>query len=746
MRISGIKKLYAGAVTGVVMCGTVNAEESKPNDQSLLIEAITVVTSKVDTRTIGGAVSFLDTEYLQQSDYGDIHRILARVPGVQVQDEDGFGLRPNIGLRGTGLDRSSKITVMEDGVLMAPAPYASPSAYYFPQAARFSAIEVTKGPAAIKYGPFTTGGSINLISTPVPSDASTAVEALFGSDDFAQVHAAGGKSFDLSEDLQFGFLAEGLLWKSDGFKNLDSGGDTGFDIEDYVGKAQLVSKAIDGVKQILQFKYHYSDEISNETYLGLTDADFAASPNRRYSGSQKDTMTNKHEGYSVTYKAEFDNGVIANIVAYRNEFARDWFKLDKVDGVKIGSLLSDPVTNATAYRIVRGGAGFISADNALAVKHNNRSYVSKGIQASIVVPFESNTVSHEVTASIRYHEDAMDRFQWVDKFRMDNDTMVLTSAGIPGTDSNRIDSADAISGYVQDKIEFDKWVVTPGIRFESVDNNRTDWGKANPPRIGNPSKDIDNSVSEILPGLTVGYQTSDTTFVFAGLHRGFAPPGPGSSTKDNESSWNYEVGARFIDGDGYIEGIGFFTDYSNILGSCTASSGGNCNIGDTFSGSGVHVYGLEATAGLDLGVRSGASISIPVDISYTLTSAKFQSSFQSGYGPWGTVLKGDRLPYVPSSQLALSLGLVDEKWSIRGVLSHVAKTRSKAGQGTIVETQKIDSRTVVDLAGTLAINEFAEALLRIENLFDDSYSVARRPAGLRPGKPFTLKAGIRLSL
>ena len=132
MRISKIKKLCAGAVTGVVMCGVVNAEESKPNDQSLLIEAITVVTSKVDAQTIGGSVSFLDTEYLQQNNYGDIHRILARIPGVQVQDEDGFGLRPNIGLRGTGLDRSSKITVMEDGVLMAPAPYASPSAYYFP--------------------------------------------------------------------------------------------------------------------------------------------------------------------------------------------------------------------------------------------------------------------------------------------------------------------------------------------------------------------------------------------------------------------------------------------------------------------------------------------------------------------------------------------------------------------------------------------------------------------------------------
>ena len=48
-----------------------------------------------------------------------MNNLLGQVPGVNVYQEDGFGLRPNISLRGTSPERSSKITIMEDGVLMA---------------------------------------------------------------------------------------------------------------------------------------------------------------------------------------------------------------------------------------------------------------------------------------------------------------------------------------------------------------------------------------------------------------------------------------------------------------------------------------------------------------------------------------------------------------------------------------------------------------------------------------------------
>ena len=74
-------------------------------------------------------------------------------------------------MRGTGQNRSEKVTIMEDGVLAAPAPYAAPSAYYFPTSGRMQQIEVLKGTSSAMYGPRTTGGVVNMLSREIPEEA-----------------------------------------------------------------------------------------------------------------------------------------------------------------------------------------------------------------------------------------------------------------------------------------------------------------------------------------------------------------------------------------------------------------------------------------------------------------------------------------------------------------------------------------------------------------------------------------------
>ena len=134
------------------------------------IESVTIIGSKEDARNIAGSGAVISNDDLQKTMDTDIQKILSAVPGVFFRTEDGYGLRPNISIRGTTIDRSSKVTIMEDGVLVAPAPYTSASAYYFPTTGRINSVEVLKGPAAITQGPSTIGGAINLVSTPIPAD------------------------------------------------------------------------------------------------------------------------------------------------------------------------------------------------------------------------------------------------------------------------------------------------------------------------------------------------------------------------------------------------------------------------------------------------------------------------------------------------------------------------------------------------------------------------------------------------
>ena len=100
------------------------------DDRVNLIEEVVVIGSKDEIRKIAGSGDLIDEEELDRMDYTDLNQILSSIPGVYFREEDGFGLRPNIGIRGATTDRSQKITMMEDGILIGPAPYSAPAAYY----------------------------------------------------------------------------------------------------------------------------------------------------------------------------------------------------------------------------------------------------------------------------------------------------------------------------------------------------------------------------------------------------------------------------------------------------------------------------------------------------------------------------------------------------------------------------------------------------------------------------------------
>jgi Fe(3+) dicitrate transport protein len=712
-------------------------EETTPDETLTPIDTVTIIGRSSDVADVPGSAHVLDSEALAIFNDTDILRVLRTVPGVYIQEEEGFGLRPNIGIRGSGLDRSARIALLEDGILIAPAPYAAPSAYYFPTQRRMNALEVLKGPASVVVGPRTTGGALNMVSTPIPDALGANADLRVGDHRTIDLHANLGNRGD-----RFSWLVETVQSQSDGFKHIDGpiDGNTGYEIADYVAKLQFDSDPAAAVYQSLRLKLGYTDQISDETYLGLTDEDFAVDPTRRYAASEGDVFTSEHEQYQLSYVIDTGNRWRGEVTAYRNDFKRNWYKLQSVNGASMSNVLDDPLTYATELGYLKGDT---SPDDAIFKRANNRSYYSQGLQAQIEWDLGFGDTEVALTTGLRIHEDEEDRFQHEDGYRMEDGLLVLTTAGAGGSNTNRVSDADAQGYFVNAEIRTGRWILTPGLRLEDVTLRRMDYATDDPTRSQGPTRVRENSVSTWIPGMGALYRLNDEWRLLGGIHKGFNPPGPGSSANE-ESSRNIEVGTRYDNDALSFEAIYFYNDYDNLVGTVTESTGGGGDIGDQFDGGEVTVAGLELSTNYNWSV---GDFGVPFGLKYTWTTdARFNNAFESGFDPWGDVEVGDELPYIPEHQLRATTGLDAESWRVSLAASYIGRLRTQAGQGAFVPAESIDSRIVWDV---LAAWQFAPKLstyVKVDNLLDETYVAARRPAGVRPGLPRTAYLGLTYRL
>jgi len=717
----------------------------KSSDSIQYLREVTIIANKIlgskfEAKNRTGSAYFVSKKELQQHNYTDINRVLGQVPGVSIYEEDGFGLRPNISLRGTSPERSSKINIMEDGVLIAPAPYSASAAYYFPNINRMQSVEVLKGSSQIQYGPNTTGGAINFISTEIPNDFRANLRTSYGTYNTLNSYANVGDSFK-----NFGYMVEYNKRRSDGFKNLDNGGNTGFDTDDFVAKFRVNTNPEARVQQSLDFKFQYSDEQSDETYLGLTDDDYGTTPYRRYASSQKDLMDTEHTQFMLTHTAKFSDYFRITTTAYRNDFKRNWYKLNDVsangNSASISSLIENPGDFPFLFGLVNGTQNF--QGSALNVKNNNREYYSQGVQTKADYHFVTGSVFHDIEVGLRYHQDEEDRFQWVDGYNMINGNMNLVEQGTPGTNSNRITDADALAAHVLYKLKYKRWTFTPGLRYESITLERNDFGTEDVTRTGTNLSTRSNEMNEFIPGIGVNYKLNQEFSLFGGVHKGFSPAGT-TEGESSEQSVNYELGTRFSHNGFSGEVVGFYNDYSNLLGSDLAATGGGGTL-DLFNAGEVDVAGLEVLGGYDF-LTNNVNFSLPLTMTYTFTDAEFQNTFDSNVGIWGEVASGDEVPYISRHQFNAGLSFIAEKFEAHANARYRGEFRTLAGTGDIPSNEKVGSNFILDISAKYHLTNNFSLTTNVINMLDTEYEVSRVPAGLRPGHPFGIYGGFEFRL
>lgn len=687
-----------------------------------------VVYGEDGTPRVAGSAHVVSEEELETFEYDDIERVLLQVPGVTTRSEDGFGLRPNIGVRGVNSDRSAKLTLMEDGVLFGPAPYAAPAAYYFPMATRLTGVEVFKGPAATRFGPSTVGGAINVRTRAVPESFDYAVDLAGGLRGSFRGHGWVGAG-----DATRGVLVEGVHLQSNGFKELDGGGPTGFDRSEFMLKARQKLGSV----HALDLKLGYARERSNETYLGLTASDAAATPYRRYAASSAGLMVWNRTQAEVGWNVDLGD-VELRTVAYHHWLTRAWTKLNRfASGPDLHTLLqADPDSGQAAVflDILRGQEDTATAEQILQIGTNDRTFHSGGLQTVARWETGGDRVGSTLEGGLRLHHDLVDRLHTEDPHAMTAGELISTGGQVATLlDSRSVSSA--VAAHLHEDLRLGDLHVLPGLRSETVRTAQAAVGEA-------PAGPTWRSA--LLPSLGVLYGITPWADVFAGAYQGFSPVAPGQDPAVlPERAWNTEGGLRVDTGDRTLEVVGFYVRYANLTGQCTISGG--C-LGDAidqqFNGGEAEVYGVENVAAID--VRLPGRVTLPLSATYTWTQTAFLTGFVSGFPQFGTVEAGDALPYVPEHQAGARAGVAMPRWSLTGGLAWRSGMLDAAGAFPVTETD-IPDLLLVDASVRW------QALRRVEvyavgtNLTGATEVTSWRPAGARTTPPLQVLVGAKVT-
>lgn len=275
--------------------------------------------------------------------------------------------------------------------------------------------------------------------------------------------------------------------------------------------------------------------------------------------------------------------------------------------------------------------------------------------------------------------------------------------------------------------------LTPALRIESLWATRSVLRERITLQGAEQGRDVHVEASThslaFLPGMGIAAKLHPTTQLFAGVHRGYAPPRSKdavSSAGQNlqlapEGSWNVEGGLRLRIGTGLqSEAAGFLIEADRLL----VNSAGQIL---TLS---ARTAGLEIGGVLDpLHLRGKSALSLPLQVSYTFVPVA---------SPTTGSYTGYRLPYaakhVLSAQFTLAhragLSISSTLGWVSAQMTDVANTLSPVPSGLIGEIPgyfTLDAR----LAYTF---ERAGLTLSVvgKNLTNQVYVASRFPEGIQP--------------
>ncbi len=197
-------------------------------------------------------------------------QVLARVPGLNVIENDNVGISLSVAVRGLNPNRISEFNARQNGYDIAADPLGYPESYYTPPTEALERIEVVRGAASLQYGP-QFGGLLNFVLKAPPTDRriGLTVRQTVGSFGLANTYARAAGTVG-----QVSYTALGVFKRADGWRaNSGAAQGTGFTSVRWQATPRLTLTA-----ELTAMRYQQQQP------GGRTDAEFAADPR----GSSRD--------------------------------------------------------------------------------------------------------------------------------------------------------------------------------------------------------------------------------------------------------------------------------------------------------------------------------------------------------------------------------------------------------------------------------------------------------------------------
>lgn len=663
-------------------------------------------------RRLAGSVDILERETLDRSRVFTTNEALRSIAGVHVRDEEGFGLRPNIGIRGVNPTRANKVLLFEDGIPLTYAPYGDNAAYYHPPIDRFERIEVLKGGAQIAYGPQTIAGLVNYITPAPPAEPTGSLTLMAGNRDYwkGQVHYGGTIG-------QTGLLVDYLRKQGDGAREHISA-----KVNDVYAKlVRTVSPS-----QTWTLRGNYYGEGSNATYSGLREDEYRATP--RGNVFKNDFFYGDRYAVSATqaYSVSGDLALTTNV--YFTSFRRHWWRQSSNSAQRPNDA-ADP-----------NCVGMTNLDTTCGNEGRLRQYYTWGVEPRARVHYTAFGVRSEADLGARLHFERQDRQQ------ENGDTPNARNGVLV---ENNLRQNRAISTFLQNRFLLGGWTITPGVRLEHVWFERTN-------RLAHSGAGATGhtALTQVVPAIGLSYTHGNGTTVFGGVHRGFAPPRTediitnqgGVVDLEPELSWNYELGVRSTLRPGLrLDATVFRLDYENQV--VPASLAGGVGATLTNGGSTLH-QGVELTGRLDGAALLNSAHNVYARVAYTYVPiARFTGERFSGVSGFSTVrITGNRVPYAPEQLLAVALGYAHPAGA--NLQLEAVRTSGQFGDdlNTVMPTPDgqrglIPGYTVWNASADYQVGR-ATIVLTVKNLFDGLF-IVDRTRGILPGSPRLVQAGLK---